>query len=198
MEPKNREDLADRLLDAALKRYSSAEPRAGLESRVLVRLRVEQERRASVLVNWWLAPAGAAILVIVASGVLAHRGTETVIPGTVSSSKQVSAVRPSPILPGSAPLTQLGSLGAARNPAASRKINSVKPETREARLKQFPSSRPLSQEEELLRAFVTEAPKEQLVMAAAMMKSENLQIKSLEIPSLEGDAPASRSNEKDH
>ena len=35
MEPKNNERIADRWLDGALKQYGKAEPRAGVEGRVL-------------------------------------------------------------------------------------------------------------------------------------------------------------------
>lgn len=198
MEPKNTEELADRLLDAALPLYGIAEPRAGLESRVLASLTVEQERIASSAFDWWLVPAGAAILVIVASVVFVPRRTETATPAPVSSSNQVSAVRPSPVVPGSAPPGQLGFPRSTGNQPASRKIQSRNPETRWPKLEQFPSPRPLSKEEELLLAFVTEAPKEELVTAAAMTKGEDLQIKSLEIPSLEGDGLVARSNEEEH
>ena len=45
-------DDLDRTLDAALANYAAVEPRAGLEDRILVRVRAEALRPAGVLVEY--------------------------------------------------------------------------------------------------------------------------------------------------
>ncbi|HEV7221027.1 MAG: hypothetical protein ACHP8A_04735 [Terriglobales bacterium] len=198
MEPNNQDDLASRLLNAGLQHYSATEPQPGLEQRLLAHVRLEQKQRTSVLFYWWLVPSGVVVLAIVSAALFVDRRSETVSSTIVASSQLHPAARPSLVSLGPTDLTHVAPPRSVINPRASRPVHSEKPVRREPRLEQFPSPRPLSKEEELLRAFVTEAPKEELVMAAAMTKGEDLQIKSLEIPSLEGDGLVARSNEKDH
>lgn len=70
MDPKERERKLDRWLDEALSHYNDAEPRLGLERRVLARLQ-EEEKPAKRTVSWWrwmpaLAAAAAVVIVAVA------------------------------------------------------------------------------------------------------------------------------------
>ena len=53
----------DDQLDAALAQYTAIEPRAGLENRVLARLKAEQDRPTAV--PWWRWAAVVAVAVIV-------------------------------------------------------------------------------------------------------------------------------------
>jgi len=57
------ERAADRMIDEALARYASAEPLAGIEERVLERVRAARARR-SALQRWALAAAVAAAAVL--------------------------------------------------------------------------------------------------------------------------------------
>src|ERR1700730_4043155 len=52
-------DALDRELDAALAQYGAAEPRAGLEQRVLTNLQAEREKIASR--TWWRWPVTVAL-----------------------------------------------------------------------------------------------------------------------------------------
>ena len=61
----NTDNELDKLLDDALAEYRAAEPLAGLEDRVLNRVRLENERRKKVLWRWSML-AAAALLAIVA------------------------------------------------------------------------------------------------------------------------------------
>src|SRR5579864_2075919 len=59
------QDQLDRMLDAALAKYAVAEPRAGLEERVLANLRAEQARDADHAWARWSAIAVVAAVVVV-------------------------------------------------------------------------------------------------------------------------------------
>ncbi len=52
MDPIKREPDIDQWLDAALSQYAKAEPRAGLEGRVLATLQAERNR-VGLKRNWW-------------------------------------------------------------------------------------------------------------------------------------------------
>ena len=64
MENNERDRKLDQWLDEALSQYSAAEPRLGMEQRVLAHIRAEQQARASRR-NWWRwMPAFAAIAAV--------------------------------------------------------------------------------------------------------------------------------------
>lgn len=80
------EELAEKLLDAALSNYKGAEPRTGLEERVLSNLR--QQSRNTRPVSWNLAPvmiAAAAVLMFFAVDHLMRRQVVS-IPANVAVS----------------------------------------------------------------------------------------------------------------
>src|ERR1700691_4821482 len=56
-------DVFDRELDTALEKYAAAEPRTGLEERVLANLQTEQNR--APMPAWWLWAAVTALAVVV-------------------------------------------------------------------------------------------------------------------------------------
>jgi hypothetical protein len=58
----NDHEKLDNLLDEALSAYREAEPRAGIESRVLQRLRTQPEQRRGLWLRWGAVAASAAIL----------------------------------------------------------------------------------------------------------------------------------------
>ena len=70
---KTREDELDRMLNAALAKYAAVEPRAGLEDRILAKLRADEE--PSVGRAWWQWGLAGAVAVIVIVGVLAWRSS---------------------------------------------------------------------------------------------------------------------------
>ncbi|MGC2560207.1 MAG: hypothetical protein WA389_15375, partial [Terriglobales bacterium] len=66
MDPTKREDDVEQWLDPALSEYSKAEPRTGLESRVLANLQAERIRITSRRRWWWAMGAVAAAVAIAA------------------------------------------------------------------------------------------------------------------------------------
>ena len=171
MEPKNdddrdRERLVDSWLDRSLKQYGEAEPRPGLEGRVRANPRVERERRPEERWSW--APALAVLLaVMVGGGMYWARGPSTV-PETTTG--HLSA----PVVPKEAPAPLAET--EAQRPAASTFLSSVPriaarrsgaAVADQPRLEQFPSPRPLSEQEEMLVRYVRDRPQEAKLEAQA-------------------------------
>ena len=162
-------DELDRRIDDALAGYSGAEPLAGIEERVLRRVRVATRRRAF---GWAAAIAVAAAMVVTVSVVR--------VPRVVTPTYRVgvpAVMRPAPVLE------------KARVVTARR----VKPRARRARrlpkLEQFPAPTPLTAEERALIAFVEHHPAEaQQVFAALQKRShEPIEIQPIQIPPLRSD-----------
>jgi hypothetical protein len=154
----------ERELDAALAKYGAAEPRAGLEQRVLANLRTE---RASDVRRSWLRPAGAlATAVVIAAILLGWRvHSRTNVTAVPVAAQQ--AARPS----------EAGKVTDAVNGRGERLIarrttkrGTVRREAESAalpRLDQFPAPEPLSEQEKLLIRFVTDDPREAALVAQA-------------------------------
>jgi len=173
----NDEDQAERELDAALAMYTAVEPRAGLEERILANLRAQQGAVHRRL--WWrwsvavAAAAIAALALIWRSGkpshpVVAARQSIT-IQSPLRQESQVAnqdanavhSRRHAPIHRTTMQPAQFGA-GAAANP----------------KLDQFPSPRPLSEQEKILSSYVAEYPEQALLLARA--RSEALRRDQLE------------------
>lgn len=177
-----REKFADEILDKALANYSQAEPRMGLEGRVLARLDEEKRARA-----WWWkwawAPAAAALLI--AGGLyLARPKTET--PSTTSVAQKAT-----PAATTTAPTTQ---------PSVAQAVPQVKPHVRpssqprpalavaDARQPQFPAPQALSEQDRLLLAYVRAQPQAAAQQAkAAGEPLAEMKIEPLDIPPLNPD-----------
>lgn len=148
-------DELDRILDAALARYSDCESLAGIEERVLHR--VAQPRRRRWL--WWLAtavPVAASLLVILTS-------RETAEPP-----------RPVPIVAQHVPAPE----AVPAPPAAAPVRRAVK--IKAAKLDRFPAAAPLTDEERRLIELASIAP--DALQPAPMMpiEIEPIEIKPLE------------------
>jgi hypothetical protein len=188
MEPKNnneddrdRERLVGSWLDALLKQYGEAEPRPGLEGRVWANLRTELEPGTDG--RWsWAAGLGVLLAVMVGGGIFWARGPGA-LPETTSGQRSAPAV----LKAGPAQLATTE----ARSPADSALLSSV-PRTAarrstaavadEPRLEQFPSPRPLSEQEEMLARYVQEETQEAKLVAKAqteMLKKELLEFENL-------------------
>ncbi len=161
MEPRDhqtrdREKIADQWLDAALKQYGEAEPRAGLEGRVLANLRAEKE---SLVSRGWNRPAVVAVAVVLVIGMgvfwaSEHRGVKEITgmrASVVSHSGQAVAnvQMPSRTKISQAPMPRR---------SAHRRLRVQHAETDEPRLAQFPAPRPLTAQEQLLVRYVRERP----------------------------------------
>jgi hypothetical protein len=177
-----REKLVDEILDQALANYSQAEPRMGLEGRVLARL--EEEKTAGARAWWWKwawAPVAAALLI--AGGLYLAR-PKTGTPSTV-------AVRPTPPVTIPAPATQppVAQVAAQVKPRVGR-TPQPRPALAFAAAKQpqFPAPQALGEQERLLLAYVRLQPQAAAQQAkAAGEPLADIKIQPLDIPPVNPD-----------
>lgn len=161
----------DRLLDAALAKYADANPRAGLEERILANLQSEQAREGTA--SWWKwAVAAAVAAVAVLAIAISFRFGRTVHPvianhPTVSTP---SSSRP-PAIPELQPQSHETTAHVRRvrrtlkHPSQGANIVADSP-----KLDQFPSPQPLSEEELALVRYVQSFPKEATMIAQAQQE----------------------------
>jgi hypothetical protein len=158
------QDRLDQWLDTALREYGSAEPRIGLENRVLANLAAEKTR-VHALWPWWAfgaVAAMAAVGMVVWLGGIGHSkfvGKTTSPLQKTDTAKEQSEIKRPP-------------LEAAAQPRARRRSAKTVEATEEPRLSQFPSPRPLSEQERLLLAYVTEFPEEAAKVAHEQAQRE--------------------------
>lgn len=164
---KHRFTALDRELDAALATYAAAEPRTGLEERVLANLRTEREQ--VVRRSWWswAVVGGLAVGVIVVAATLswrpannaakhhpptkAHRAAETQVAGN----SEMNRTGPTIPKPRKRPSVHLH-----------RTENVAQP-----KLDVFPSPLPLSQQEKMLASYASHYPKEAALIAQLRTKA---------------------------
>ena len=131
--------FVEELLDASLRNYAAAEPRLGLEGRVLAGVRTRQQAgRRRVAWLWAAGVAGAAALVTLL--VFPHR-QPTPLPVTVQAPASLSAPTVARIAP------------AAALPAPRQRQRYAAAKWVDWRPQQFPTPRPLSEQEKLLVAY---------------------------------------------
>lgn len=200
MEPKitnedrrDRERLAGSWLEASLRQYGEAEPRPGLEGRVWAKLRAEREPGPDGSWSWAVALA-VLLAVMVGGGIFWARG-----PGALPET--TSGHRSPPLVPKGAPAPLATT--EARSPAVSALLSSAPRRVArrsaaavgdEPRLEQFPSPRPLSEQEEMLARYVQEETQEAKLVAKAqteMLKKESLEFEQL----INSPAPPSQNSE---
>lgn len=196
MEGNERKRFLDDLLDASLAQYRSAQPRPGLENRILVRLRAEPETLPWL--PWaWRIGIGLAAAIVLALVSLAYRQRPRV-PTSAAESP-----RPAPSAPASAAKQANHTLATRRiepprkarvarssgpsnfnlgpsSRSVSEKRDSALPWPQEPRRDVFPSPAPLSEQERLLLSYVRQYPGEAL--SAFPKDGEPLAI--LEVPDL--------------
>lgn len=164
------QDELDRVLDVALAKYA-AEPRAGLEERVLANLRAETARGAErVWRRWCVLAAVVAALVIVAAlswrpGRSARPTNHVAIamPTTQPASTQVAASGE----PREVRLQAGHALRKTRRHRAPDAVVAAQP-----KLEQFPSPQPLSEQERALAMYVSQFPREAELIARAQEEYE--------------------------
>ncbi len=163
MEDKNK--FIDELLDASLRHYTSDEPRAGLESRILASVRAANRAGRRRVVWMWATGASAAVLMI--AGVTVYISHYQ--PAPVRAPAPVAATKPVPVphpqinvaaqtetaKPETAMRQTLTQGHAATERTPQRWAMARRPE-------QFPTPAPLSEQEKLLLAYVASAPKSEL------------------------------------
>lgn len=162
MSDHDHEKFVDKLLDAGLARYS-AEPRPGLESRLLAGLSRPAGPRPWLWLDWrWAgALATAAVALVIVIFFFRQPQAPEVPPQTATSSSV-------PV----APATAAPSPEAVRPPVAKMTTRRATPRVEQARaeaprLATFPAPAPLSEQERLLLFFTRQVPQEAVLMAQA-------------------------------
>ena len=174
----NGRDRLDRMLDDALAGYSSAEPLAGLEDRVLRRVRASEATRRRAL-QWAFALVAAAALVLLA---IVMRTPHSAAPKTANEARvQI----PAPVQPAVAEKPRVASKH-RRSRIAALRARSSEPLPKQ---EQFPAPTPLTAEEQALRSFVERHPAEAQQVFAQLQKRSNapIQIEPIQIAPLQID-----------
>ena len=166
MRDKIENDTLDRQLDAALAKYATVEPRAGLEGRILANLGAQRETSGAK--GWWRwASVGAVALLMLVLGVALLRRTEraaivTTGDHVVKQSQEIQTGR-SPVGP-ALPAKPAASVrtGKARPPHHARPVVASSP-----RMPEFPSPAPLTEQEKILAQYVAKYPEHAALIAEA-------------------------------
>jgi hypothetical protein len=178
MNREEREQFAERLLNQSLQQYSAAEPRPGLESRILQHL-AERSRQpwysvfAMPRFAWPLAATAA--LLAIALGTWQYR-KPALRPSEVAQTTASAAPSAPPqiaptvgIAPTTAPIANRAHK--AQPPQLARR----EPPPELPRREQFPSPAPLSDQELLLLTYLRTTPKEEVLLAVAQREAEREQ-----------------------
>lgn len=166
------QDELDRLLNNALAKYSAAEPRPGLEERILTNLR--DEHIGAPALAWWqwvMVPALA--MAVLALGLWWQFGKSIAPP--IANHPVVSA--PSMNLGGPEIAHRDTNTPAPRKVVRTRRTRPQSPvmafKTATPKLDQFPSPQPLSEEELALAKYASAYPEEATLIAKAQEEFEN-------------------------
>jgi len=152
----------DKMLDSLLANYSSAEPRPGLETRILANLR-QAEKRAPE--GWWNfkwiwagVVAAAAVIMVVALLSGRHQATPpTNAPVETRRPAPQPQIQPrAPVAPQTAARVHRHKPPAARQPQNAALARSKRPAV-------FPTPTPLSEQERLLLSYYSLTPREELI-----------------------------------
>jgi len=166
-------DELDRRIDSALAAYSDAEPLAGLEERVLNRVRGAEAGRRRVL-GWVgvIAVATSVVTGAIVLRVLRHSESKMYIVGIPAVTRPVPAV-------------ETPRVGPKRPPKSRRSRHMPLPKQR-----QFPAPPPITGEEHALVAFVGRHPGEARQIFAELQKQsdEPIEIQPIQIPPLQIDS----------
>lgn len=153
----------DRVIDAALEKYASVEPRAGLQERILASLGAADRNKRGAWWMWGVAAVLAAVVLVAGTLVWRSRITHPPVAIRPSSTQQTPRVpefaqgerMPPPV---KRPLRGGGrSVARHETVAANPKLNV------------FPSPLPLSEQERLLAIYVGQFPEHAALVAEARM-----------------------------
>jgi hypothetical protein len=147
-------DRLDPWLDSALHQYGSIEPRIGLEARISANLEVARFR-STARRSWVLSFASIAVLCMISVSLwkvaISYRHPTDIPSNGIADAQHERVTRPA--LP-KAPKDDV--IKSARHNRQSLRRRAVEAATSPPRLSQFPSPRPLSRQELMLRAYVSQ------------------------------------------
>jgi hypothetical protein len=170
-------DALDRTLDGALEKYSAVDPYPGIEDRILANLQAKSKHSPqSAWGNWnllWRAAVGIAAVVAVAATLMLRTNTKhapkfTLNPVTESSNAKQPRLQ---IAPAGVNL-ELASVPALLSHNAKKLLYPKASVEASPRLDQFPSPRPLTNEEHLLLRYVQKFPEDAVTIARVQTESE--------------------------
>jgi|SRR5271155_212530 len=157
----------DRELDAALAKFTAAEPRTGLEDRILANLRAQQAQVTRR--PWWRWPALAALTVaIMVTVFLAWRSERPVqkIASNPSTTKPIDGHAGTQTNRRGSGTTQPAT--GSRRPLKPRPVSHpVQVASPAPKLDQFPSPQPLSEQERILAGYIANYPEQAALVAQA-------------------------------
>jgi hypothetical protein len=164
-----KQDELDQLLDAALAKYATAEPRAGLEERVLANLRAGRARVPDR--TWWRWSVAAVAAILVVAIALALKLGKPLPPQVVHhapASIQVAHDGPKMVsnTGGNGVRVPRKVKGTVRR-ATARRAQPQAAKARNPKLDQFPSPQPLSEQEKTLANYVASYPEHAALIARA-------------------------------
>lgn len=165
---KDRKMQIDDMLDSLLTNYSSAEPRPGLETRILANLRDSEDRKASR--GWWgfkWLGAGAAVAASIIGGVLIT-GKRHVAPPTHTVVQTVQPAVQQPVV--QKPSVQSSVPAGVSQERVIHRHKILTPELPQNttlalnhRPAVFPTPTPLSEQEQLLLRYYAITPREEVI-----------------------------------
>lgn len=160
-------DALDGALDAALAHYSAVEPRPGLEQRTLAHLRSERDRISTR--SWWQWSAFATVAALLAiAATFAWRSSRQTKTVAQHPSAPIQAVDSSPMRKVTNNQTNdRRPFAVQANKATPRHTHQPIVVADEPKLDQFPSARPLSEQERLALEYVARFPEEASLIAQA-------------------------------
>jgi hypothetical protein len=169
----NRRDELDRLIDGGLASYADAEPLAGIEARVLNRVRVARNRR-----RWLAWGLGLAVAASVVVGAVSWSGQKT-----------VSKKTPVALVTGLGPQAVSREMAVANIHRAGTRAKRANRPRALPKLEQFPTPTPSTVEERALVAFVQRNPQVARQVFADLQKrsEEPIDIQPIEIAPLQKD-----------
>jgi hypothetical protein len=188
MKPEDQKRSIDQLLDAGLRHYSHAQPRLGLEGRVLARLHAERKR--IVQDSWWpeAAVLATVALIALAAWVAGKPGGISGIVGAPHSGSPATDSRPDIVLAPAPAASAIVRSPSPRHRARKSRLREPLEVASAPKLDQFPSPRPLSEQERLLAHYVAQYANQAVLVARArtefLQRQEQLdQITDTEEPS---------------
>jgi len=177
MEPNgmDRDRVVDQWLEEELRRYGKAEPRYGLDLRVLASLHREKDRIAARRRWWWAAgamAATAAVIVVIWFG----QGDRANRSAGVSVVAHENAPPPSTSKPPVATQT-----AQEVHPRVVRQTTR-EPQAAPPKLEQFPTPAPLNDQEQLLARYVREFPQKAALVARAQTELQKQDEREMAAP----------------